>query len=198
MQFACLVKPLPEGKIRNVVTIILSIWRCKLLDLDYLPGLYISRVTTRRSTKQRDQPQLPSGRIPPRRRQILPGRPAQTQALFDLPNFLRTPKVVCPNCESIQRLADRSTDNVAALVWGEEGKQGESVSCLRTPYLVNVTRHFTPAGMSPLGLGRSRRMPKVPLAESTTLSTMRTVALNVPFSGGSATTSALAPLRMLP
>ena len=39
-----------------------------------------------------------------------------------------------------------------------------------------LTRHFTPAGISPFGFGRSSRTPKVPLAESTTRSTMLTLA----------------------
>lgn len=41
----------------------------------------------------------------------------------------------------------------------------------------NWTEHLTPAGMSLLGLGRSSRTRKVPLAESTTLSMIETVAV---------------------
>lgn len=46
----------------------------------------------------------------------------------------------------------------------------------KLPRYSNATRHFTPAGISPFGFGRSSRTPKVPLAESTTLSTMLTLA----------------------
>jgi hypothetical protein len=58
------------------------------------------------------------------------------------------------------------------------------------------TLHLTPVRMLPAGLGSSSRTPKVPLAESTTLSTICTDARCRPFEGASASISGWVPVRI--